>query len=389
MVGASTPLEAEWSLLREACADFPPEEKTARIRQLLARDVRWNALLALAEHHGVQPIFTQSLLSSAGEIPGDVLLSLQQSYQANLHKALFLSRELVRIIDALSRAGIEVIPYKGLVLAETVYGDTALRQSGDIDLLIHADDLKRVREAVRELGFTPHTNLSQDEEEAYLKSGYECAFDGTAGRNLLEVQWAIQPRFYAVDLDVEGLFRRAQMIRIAGLQVKSLSPEDLFVVLALHAAKHVWGRLIWLCDLARISALQTIDWKRIGDQARQLGIVRILRVTLDLAQRLLGCPISTLVAENLPEDLAAGRLAEEIATYISAEKIYGVESLAYFRLMLRLRERHSDQVRFVSRFLFTPGPGEWAVTRLPRPLFPLYRIVRIGRLSARMVSGGI
>ena len=337
MPGPSAPLQTEWSLLRAACAELPAEEKTARIRRLLDSQVHWNALLSLAEHHGVAPLFAQSLLSFADRIPAEALITLKQGYQANLHKALRLSSEFVRIADRLSQAGIEFIPYKGLALAETVYGDIALRQSGDIDLLIHATDLKRVREAVKELGYTPHVRLSEDEEEAYLRSGYECAFDGTAGKNLLEVQWAIQPHFYAVDLDVEGLFDRAQTVRVAGLEVEALAAEDLFVVLALHAAKHVWGRLIWLCDLARIGNLPTLNWKRICDQAHGLGVVRIQRVTLLLAQKLLGSTFPASATENLPQDSAAGTLAEEVESYISNQEIYYVESLAYFRLMLRLR----------------------------------------------------
>jgi len=389
MPGLSAPLETEWSLLRAACAEVPAEEKTARILGLLSARVRWKALLSLAERHGVQPILAQSLLSLGEQVPTEALIALKQSYQANLHKALFLSSEFVRIADRLSQAGIEFIPYKGLALAETFYGDIALRQSGDIDLLIHATDLKRIRKAIGELGYTPHVKLSEDEEEAYLKSGYECAFDGTAGRNLLEVQWAIQPHFYAVDLDFEGLFRRAQPVRVAGSEVKSLLTEDLFLVLALHAAKHVWGRLIWLCDLARISRLPTLNWKWIGEQAQELGVARILRVTLLLSQKLLGSPSPASAVETLPEDSAAGQLVEEVETYISNEKTYEVESLAYFRLMLRLRERRIDHFRFVSRFVFTPGPGEWAVMRLPKPLFPLYRALRITRLAGRMVSGRI
>ena len=386
MPGPSAPLQTEWSLLRAACAELPAEEKTARIRRLLDSQVHWNALLSLAERHGVQPILAQSLWSLGDEVPTEALLTLKQNYQANLHKALFLSSEFVRIVDRLSQASIEFIPYKGLALAETVYGDIALRQSGDIDLLIHATDLKRVREAVEELGYTPHVRLSEDEEEAYLRSGYECAFDGTAGRNLLEVQWAIQPHFYAVDLDVEGLFDRAQTVRVAGLEVKALAAEDLFVVLALHAAKHVWGRLIWLCDLARISNLPALNWKRICDQAHGLGVVRIQRVTLLLAQKLLGSTFPASATENLPQDSAAGTLAEEVESYISNQEIYDVESLAYFRLMLRLRERRIDQVRFVSRFVLTPGPGEWALMRLPKPLAPFYRVVRVARLAARTVG---
>ncbi|HKV76817.1 MAG TPA: nucleotidyltransferase family protein [Candidatus Sulfotelmatobacter sp.] len=388
MPGISAPLETEWSLLRAACAEVPPTQNAARIRKLLSSQVCWDSLLSLAEHHGVQPILAQSLLSFADQIPAHALITLKQSYQANLHKALLLSTEFVRIVDNLSQAGIDFIPYKGLALAEAIYGDIALRQAGDIDLLIHPTDLKRIQEAMGQIGYVPNLNFSEDEESAYIKSGYECAFDSAAGRNLLEVQWAIEPHFYAVDVDLEGLFRRAQTARVMGVDTKSLSPEDLFVVLGLHAAKHVWGRMIWICDLARISRLP-LNWKRIAEHALHLGVVRILRVTLLLAEKLLGSAYPALAAENLPEDSAAETLAEEIEAYISTGKTYDVESLAYFRLMLRLRERRIDRIRFVSRFVFTPGPGEWAVLPLPKLLFPLYRVLRITRLAGRMISGRV
>lgn len=388
MPGISAPLETEWSLLRAACAEVPPAQKTARIHKLLGSQISWGSLLSVAEHHGVQPILARSLMSFEDQIPARTLITLKQSYKANLHKALLLSSEFVRVADSLSQAGIDFIPYKGLALAETVYGDIALRQAGDIDLLIHTTDLKRVQEAMGKIGYVPHFNFSEDEEAAYTKSGYECAFDGAAGKNLLEVQWAITPHFYAVDVDVGGLFRRAQTVRVMGLDTKSLSPEDLFVVLGLHAAKHVWGRLIWLCDLERISRLP-LDWERIAEHAQQLGVVRILHVTLLLAERLLGSAYPALAAENLPEDSAAKTLADEIEAYISNDTTYDVESLAYFRLMLRLRERRIDRIRFVSRFVFTAGPGEWAVMRLPKLLFPLYRVLRITRLAGRVVSGRV
>src|SRR5206468_10263057 len=109
---------------------------------------------------------------------------------------------------------------------------------------------------------------------------YECAFDSAAGPNLLEVQCAIQPRVYAIDFEMDGLFQRAATIKVAGHPMKTPSPEDLLLVLSAHAAKHVWGRLAWLCDIARIMSLPTLDWNWIGSQAHALGIVRILCVTM-------------------------------------------------------------------------------------------------------------
>src|SRR5215471_17260622 len=256
--------ETEWSLLCAACSGLNAHENLVSILQ---EPIRWKLLLDLAERHGVLPLLSQTLFRVNDQIPEEEARNLKDRYQANLHKALFLSRELFGIVERLSAESLEVLPYKGLTLAETIYGDIALRQSGDIDLLIRANDLPKVREAVRDLGFTPHMELNEIEEAAYLQSGYECAFDGTAGRNLLEVQWAIQPRFYAVDFEMDGVFQRAVSTSVAGRFMKTPSMEDLYIILALHPAKHVWGRLIWLCDLARIGACTTLNWNWIGMQA--------------------------------------------------------------------------------------------------------------------------
>ena len=386
MSGTCATLDTEWSILLAACSAMPFEQKRTRLRSLLQPPVRWQRLFAIAHEHGTQPLLRQGLSGLEEAVPSEELHFLEQNCQANLRKALLHARELIRIIEHLSARGIEVLPYKGLALAEALYGDIALRQSGDIDLLIHPQDLRGIRDAVGELGYTPHQPLSEMEERAYLKSGYECAFDSAAGRNLLEVQWAIQPRFYAVDLALEGLFQRAVEVTIAGHPMKTPSPEDLLLVLSVHAAKHVWNRLLWLCDIARLMSLPRLDWSWIKMQTKDLGITRILRVTMFTANRLLGAVIPDAANDDLPEDEVTLALADEIPPHIVIETEFDVESLAYFRLMMRLRERPADRVRFLGRLVFTPGPSEWQSVRLPGPLFPLYRAVRLSRLAARLVG---
>lgn len=380
----SSSIQNEWRLLLAACSERSPKEspeKLERIRALLRAPIRWDSLFDLGERHGVLPLLYRALAEFEREVSSEALLQLKQRYQTNLHKAMLLSRELIRIVDHLAASGVEVLPYKGLALAEAVYGDIALRQTGDIDLLIRARDLARAREAVRELGYTPHAELSAAEERAYLKSGYECAFDGAAGRNLLEVQWAILPRFYAVEFDVDEIFARAVSLPVAGRAMKTPGDEDLFLILAVHAAKHVWGRLIWLCDLARIMARPGLDWSWIASQARELGIVRIVRVTMLLASQMLGAEIP---AEMLGDRSVESFVAEIRGAIPGGE--FDVESVEYFRLMMRLRERLRDRVLFAGRLTFTPGPGEWAVVKLPGVLFPLYRVVRGWRLVGRVVD---
>lgn len=383
MPGTAAALDNEWSVLLAACSVVSPAEKANSLCSLLRQSIRWKYLFDLADQHGTLPLLHQPLSAYVDAVPAGEMTALTQAFQTNLHKSLLLSRELIRIVDRLSASGIEVIPYKGPALAEAAYGDIALRQSGDIDLLIRPHDLLRVREAVGELGYTPHLHFSEAEEREYLRSGYEYAFDGAAGPNLLEVQWAIQPRFYAVDFDMAGLFDRARTATVAGQPMKALAPEDLFLILSLHAAKHVWGKLVWLCDIAQIMKMPTLDWNRISSLAKSLGIARILQVTMLAANALLGATIP--VETHLADDPEARPLAQKIRDYIVSGRTCNVESLSYFRLMIQLRERPSDRLRFLRRLAFTPGPGEWNAVRLPAALFPLYRVIRLTRLAARLI----
>ena len=86
-------------------------------------------------------------------------------------------------------------------------------------------------------------------------------------------------------------------------------------------------------------------------------------------------------------DRAARSFADKIAADVARGVSYGEEQVSYFRLMMQLRERKADRLRFLTRLTFTPGPGEWETLRLPKPLFPLYRVVRLARLASRFARG--
>jgi Uncharacterised nucleotidyltransferase len=379
----TTSVAPEWELLLAASSADPRESDLGRIRSLLQKPIEWEAVLRLADQHGTSSLLYRNLSPLGDVVPSAAWAALSQRHERNVHKSLFLTRELIRILDCLDALGIEAIPYKGVVLSEAYYGDMALRQSGDMDLFVRRQDVTRVKNTVRELGYTARVPIPEDAEEDYIASGYECTFDSPAGRNLLELQWALQPRFYAVDFDMDALFERAVSVTVAGRHVKTPSPEDLLLVLAVHAGKHVWGRLIWLCDIAQIVRRENVNWDWVQARARTLGIERILRVTLLLANGLLATAIPAPIKKSILADRLAREFAEEIVVAVARGALYEEDQLSYFRLMMRLRERRADRLRFLTRLTFTPGPGEWEAIHLPKPLFPLYRLVRLARLASR------
>ncbi len=279
------------------------------------------------------------------------------------------------------------------MLSQSIYGDPGRRSFSDLDFLISAADFARAKRALAESGYRPATDLTPAVERLWLRIGYERSFDGAAGRYLVELQWALLPHFYAVDihsngLGVEDLLARAGRTLVGECEMLCLSPEDSLLALCLHAAKHLWMRLIWLSDIAETlrsySGTQTIDWSLVFSRARALGIGRILGISFWLVKNVLHSEIPKSAEAMVVADPQVPALASEFAARLARAAAYDFESTEYFRLILKLRERRSDRWRYLWRLVWTPGAGDVAAVQLPEVFFPLYRIVRMGRLLRRV-----
>jgi hypothetical protein len=407
---------SEFDLLVACCADSNAEHAD-RIPQILSGPLDWERLLALVDHHRVVPQAYAALSAFAHLVPAQPLDALRSRYRDNARKALWFTAELLRILDHLESTGIKALPYKGPALAEALYGEVTQRQFCDLDILILPENVPRAKAALLDLGYKPGLNLAPSIEKSYVESGYEYSFSATRGPNLLEVQWRIVPRFYCMDLDVADLFARAECLEnsreaapehsprrkpwVRGNKLPSpsgakdqarytlprtLRPEDLLLALCIHAAKHVWVQLSWLCDIAQLVKSRPLDWNAIQDEARRLGIERIVSLNLLLANKLLGTAMPPTIQKRVQEDPSTTILTAEILRILEASVHYDTESIPYFRLMMRLRERWQDQARFLWRLASTPSTSEWSAIQFPKPLHPLYRLVRLSRLAKRLAS---
>lgn len=347
-------------------------------------DLNWEKFLGLAERHRVVPQVYAQLAKCLGQIPEACATKLHRAYQENARKALWFTNELLGILKHLADNGIRAVPYKGPALAQLLYGDVTARQFSDLDILVDPQDVVSARVALGTLGYRPTIELSAPEERAYVDSGYEYSCDGPAGPHLLELQWRILPKFYAIELEAAELFARAHSTQIGGECVQSLHADDLLLVLCVHAAKHVWGQLSWICDIGRLAQSPEIDWKEVWNRARVLGIRRIVALSLVLARDLTGLEMPLCAVEWMGQDEEMDSLLREILRGLHSH--WNTEAVAYFQLMMRLRERWSDRAKFVSRLTATPSVSEWKSVRLPETLFPLYRGVRVARLMRRAVS---
>ena len=119
--------------------------------ELLAAPLRWDALLLRAGEQQVFPLLCRHVRALRFEgVPEPACVELKQAFEKNRLRNGLLVQQLARVLRVLSAAGVRAIPVKGLALADSLYGDFAMRVVCDLDILVPPDEALRARRALLE-----------------------------------------------------------------------------------------------------------------------------------------------------------------------------------------------------------------------------------------------
>jgi hypothetical protein len=376
------PVSPELRLLLACAAGAPLQH----LRGLLDTDFDWNFFHWLTEKHQLLPTVRRALEPLGFDLPAEVGTRLTSDFANHARRTLMLSRELLRALEALESQGVDAIPFKGPALAISAYGDVAARTFSDVDILIRPRDFERAAAALVAGGYRTEMELRPALVSRWVRTSYELAFARDELRHVVELQWGLAPAFYGFGCDVEELFTRARTATIFGESVPTISAEDQLLAVAVHGGKHLWWQLRWLCDLKFAANVPGIDWSAVLGRARRWRVERIVRVGVHLAQSLLAAEFPAAVVRWVKQDAMVEQIGRGLAGTIFAAQEIPADSFAYFRWMGRLRERGFGRARFFWKLAMTPSVGEWEAVRLPRVLFPLYRVVRVVRLLRRVAG---
>ncbi|MFB3918328.1 MAG: nucleotidyltransferase family protein [Terriglobales bacterium] len=266
-------------------------------------DLDWSALTSAAVRHEVPALFYECLNSVSG-VPVSALTTLESCFHATVRANLRLSSALIEIVSALRRAGIQAAPYKGPAVAWSLYEHPGLRQMDDIDILLRRPDIPRAVGILSDLGYR-----SQSTPDLRLLEGYRQVSLVNPAGIVVELHWALMPSGHPMSGDPAPYLGRLVSVTIAGTPVPCLAAQDYLPLLCLHAAKHMWESLKWVCDLARLVHSPAIDWPLAWQRAREERYTRALSIGLVLARDLLG---TDLPPGAEPRDPRAERLAASI-----------------------------------------------------------------------------
>jgi hypothetical protein len=377
----------EEELILLCARTFVNEKDAERIKELLREGVDWNSIIRTAAWHKVMPLLYRSLNSISPEsVPEAALDQLHKHYLSNLGRNVFLTKQLLAIVDLLNANGIATILFKGLALASSVYGDLGLRQFNDLDLLIHIKDVLQAMDLLRKHGFHPAFPLTREQETRLLRCNHHYEFRRNDLKVFVEVHWGLTPAFCPFVFDVDRLWKASRPILLQGKPVQTFAPEDSLLTLCEHGARHRWGRLSWICDVAElINSCKQMNWPEVLQKAEALGGRRMLSLGLHLAGELFRTRLPGCVIEWIHTDRLAKSLVSQVRNQIfqvegaqtgdSEDRIF----LFYLKTMIRTQ----DKIKSYLRKIMLPWPIDAASVPPFTFLFPLYYLIRPIRLIAK------
>ena len=363
-----------------------------QLRELLGRDLDWQYLVATAHHHCILPLLYLHLNSTTPSlVPAYVNERLHRDNSQATRFSLFLTGELLKVVELLEENGIPAASFKGPTLAVRAYGDVGLRQFGDLDILVRKKDILRVKEFLINRAFKSTLELTNSQQAALLRFDSAYTFANERGV-MLDVHWDFVERHFAFDIEVDRLWERLEPVTISGKEILTLSSEDLLLILCLHGFTHLWERLGWICDVASlIDSRKDLNWQLVLDNATSLGARRILSLGLFLANDMLGASIPAEVSTSLPPDARVKKLSSQVREQLFIGRNASAGMFAEAATVVNLRERRSDRLRACLRLAASPRSYDWMFFSVPDSLFFLYYLVRplrlAGKYGAKLLRG--
>jgi hypothetical protein len=264
-------------------------EKKGRLSALLSGNVDWEYLLALATFQGVGPLLYHGISANnlGGQVPGPWMERLQSLYNQVLYRNVIFSAELTNILNAFNKHGIASICLKGVVMAEALYENLALRTIADMDILVRPEERTKAGSLLNEMGYKQSTDLGGVSHPfhgaPYYRPGQLPFF--------VELHWDLEDN-RLVSIPHEAIWERARALQLPWGQTRALSIEDALLFSAMQLFKQS-DQLKILGDIAiTLKKYEPeLDWNYITNTARSWGIGNIVYYALRKAKDHLDAPV--------------------------------------------------------------------------------------------------
>jgi hypothetical protein len=292
--------------------------------------IDWQALLELADSHGVLPLFCKKYSGKLPEI-------FERRMRSQWIAAASLTSELEGLLEQFCIHGLEVLPLKGPLLALVLYGSPCLRSYDDLDLLVQRRDFNKARSVLTDLGFEPVCQ-ADDYHQTFQRRN-----------TCIELHFSVAPPATPC-MDLDRVWDRARVMEFRQQKARFFSNPDLLIYLITHGVKHEFARLIWVLDIARALAdLSNDDLNEVFRVAKALGIAGAFLTSCELARyssdTLLPARVAAAIAQQPVISAQADVLWERIVAGPAIPQTAHQGAALFVRLEPGARNRWTQRLR--------------------------------------------
>ncbi len=281
---------------------------------LVSQPLDWQQVLHLCQHHEVTPLVYESLKEQSARVPAKTLEGFKRQVIKNKKRSLQLAQVLQDLLAAFGREDIEVLPYKGVVLSQQLFGDLAKRPTKDLDLAVQKKDYVRTRHLLLAQGFEgPLTGFGKlvtpQQEKLLLESSHHLLFRGHGVG--VELHFELMSYGKHRPFTLLDLWHELDDKHYANHKIKAMTLEQHLFALSTHAANHYWHRLKWLFDSAILLDQAALSDERLS-KARTAQIETVLLANAALCHTLLALPLAKNIQSSLKAKPALVKLCSKI-----------------------------------------------------------------------------
>ena len=352
------------------------------LENILRKELNWEYLYRQAERHGLIPLLYYTLKNTAPDlVPEHILSSMSEIYLASMTRAMIQARQLLWVIQLGKDHGIPIIPYKGVVLSQMIYGDIGLRISFDIDIIVRQHDAIQARALLASQGYSPQTSLTPEQDKKYIQLRCEYGLSHP-NQTMIDLHWQFIPWYYLEPFTESEIWSGSKVRSFEGKDVVTLSTEMMIIALCIHGAKHQWKKLRQISDIAGIiDSDKDINWDLVINLAREKRIERIVFLGLRLAEVFMKIGLPPGLSGTIRDDPDVRDLVSSCIDAMFIEEPDYREDIREVRYWLSVRESVRDKIRVIFLLVFIPNHDDWRYIPLPGILSPLYYIIRPVRLA--------
>ena len=232
-------------------------------------------------------------------------------YRYFLFRTNLLAADARKAIEALATAGIELLLSKGLALALGYHHNLALRPMGDVDVLVHPEDVAKAETVLRQLGWQYRYSEAKKRRDIHSHDYIN------TGKSGFDLHWFALPESTAAGID-DAAWARSEYLDWQGMRVRSLAPEDLVLVAMVNGMREREAmRCEWISDVARIvESKPGFNWELLWAEAgkRQLreAVFAAMLLFNRIAPNLLPTPLLNEFLEG--DNALAGNLLTRLVS---------------------------------------------------------------------------